>query len=181
MIVVWWKFLPTQNSAAVSVWFNCDLFYSGAVLQVGQFFLSSYLAAIRPSSIRHRHTSRGCLWRTSHSTCTSTSTNKEGGGAKFKKKSHSSEMKDASGDKLLSVSKENRSCSLNWEGTFQEVSIVHLYLWSWAGIPVGSGCAAEGMRAWKLYQQVSLLPPVHYLCFQNQALCTQLGPEKSPS
>lgn len=26
----------------------------------------TYLAAARPSSIRHRHTSRGCLWRTLH-------------------------------------------------------------------------------------------------------------------
>lgn len=26
-----------------------------------------YLAAMRPSSIKHRHTSRGCLWRTKSS------------------------------------------------------------------------------------------------------------------
>lgn len=82
------------------------------------------------------------------------STNKESGGAEIKiKKSHLYERIDVSGDKSLSVSKENRRCSLNREGTFQEVSIVHLNLWSWAGIPD----AAEGIRAWKLQQASSYL------------------------
>lgn len=62
----------------------------------GQLVIPSYLAAIRPSSIRHRHTSRGCLWRTSGSTCT----DKEDTGVQIKK-GHLSERKDLSRDKLL--------------------------------------------------------------------------------
>lgn len=49
-------------------WGEISLIYKK--IYIHQFlFLFSYLAAMRPSSIRHRQTSRGCLWRTSGGAC----------------------------------------------------------------------------------------------------------------
>lgn len=96
--------LYAENSNPQKIARQCHLLSSYPVGEAVIFILV-YLAAILPSSIRHRHTSRGCLWRTSSRVWR---TNKEGGGVelkKKKKKSHSSERKDVSGDKLMSVSK----------------------------------------------------------------------------
>lgn len=140
----------------------------GAVL-----FFPSYLAAIRPSSIRHRHTSRGCLWRTSRRR-----TNKDGRGIEmFKKKSHLSERKDVSGDKL-SVSKGNRSCCLNREGTFQEVLCLHcaslslklswnscgLWMCSWGHKGTKASSTSQS-TTYRLHKKGPL------------PMCTQSGPE----
>lgn len=122
----------------------------GAVL-----FFPSYLAAIRPSSIRHRHTSRGCLWRTSRRR-----TNKDGRGIEmfFKKVIY---LKGKMFPEINYLCQKETGAAVWTERAHfrrYSVSIVRRYLWSWAGIPVGSGCAAEGIRARKLHQQASPLP-----------------------
>lgn len=62
-----------------------------------QGFLT-YLAAARPSSIRHRHTSRGCLWRTLH--------RETGGKTTVRRQRATHERSNDSRDKLCVLRKE---------------------------------------------------------------------------
>lgn len=87
-----------------------------------QLVIHSYLAAIRPSSIRHRHTSRGCLWRTSGSTCV---TYRQRGcrGTNRKKVTYlkGKIFPEISFCFCQKKKKKSGACSLNIEDMFQEV------------------------------------------------------------
>lgn len=110
-----------------------------------QLVIPSYLAAIRPSSIRHRHTSRGCLWRTSGSTCM---TYRQRGcrGTNNKKVTYLKgkifpEINFCFYQKKRDLQPEHRGYV---SGGILSLLCVSLFE---PGIPQGPGCAAEGMKA----------------------------------
>lgn len=175
-------FQPTENSTDIlcAVRLNCDLLFRSCAMGGAVVSFFSYLAAIRPSSIRHRHTSRGCLWRTSHMNKIQTK-RVEGEGNKEKK---SLIWKERCFPEINFSLCQKKTGAAAWtEGARfrrHSVSIVHLYLWSWAWIPVGSGCAAEGMRAWKSSEKpwkTSQAPAFSPLSIRKKALSTQFGPD----
>lgn len=100
-------------------------FYFWSCSVDGQLVIPSYLAAIRPSSIRHRHTSRGCLWRTSGSTCVTyrqrgyRGTNKKK--VTYLKGKIFPEISFCFFKKKEKRKKKSGACSLNIEDMFQEV------------------------------------------------------------
>lgn len=98
----------------------------------------TYLAATLPSSIRHRHTTRGCLWRTSH---------RETGKTTVRRLRATHERRDASRDKL-----RNTSCIAESMQTGFYLCAVFI-LGGKVGIPGG---AAKGIRASDTYH---LMPP----------------------
>lgn len=117
----------------------------------GQLVIPSYLAAIRPSSIRHRHTSRGCLWRTSGSTCVTyrqrgyRGTNKKKvtylKGKIFPEISFCFCKKKKKEKKKRGLQPEHRGYV---SGGILSLLCISLFE---PGIPQGPGCAADGMKA----------------------------------
>lgn len=136
-----------------------------------------HLAAMRPSSIRQRQTSRGCFWRTFFFVPRDQNKNdKERKTDKVSRKNgHLSKRTDVSRDKL-SVSDGNGSCHLSglqFRGK-GSCSFVRLYLWSRAGIPVGAGRMRAALRRYQHARSTAKNIVAIHLCAYSELPKTQI-------